>query len=734
LARPFRYTFILVLVAVCTAMAAVGGWHYARASSPVSGPIILISVDTLRADRLSVYGGSRVRTPTIEALAADGVVFERAYTHSPQTLPAHASMLSGRLPFRTGVRDNVGFAIGPNARMIAEVLRDRDYRTAGIVSSYVLRKETGIGQGFEFFDGELTAEPSAAVEPLQRDGAEAVQVAERWLATAGTERVFLFLHLYEPHTPYAADERYAEYSPYEAEVAYADDLVGRFVHYLKSHQLYDRSTIILVSDHGEGFGDHGEQEHGLLLHEESLRVPLIIKPAAGEGGGRRVAELVQLVDLMPTIVDFAKAPLPGGIDGRSLRPLLAGTNDWPERLVYSESFYGRYHFGWSELTSVTDGRHRYIRAPREELYDLERDPAEQINLAEEHPQETARFRNVLQQLDAAGGVPQPDMVQPQERRLLESLGYVGDHRASATGSDEPPPDPKDKVAILDAYREAVALNTTRRWFDAIDVLERILRKEPGVADLWRRLGTTAALAARYEQAAEAYRRAAALEPDDASAPLGAAEALLELRRLDAARIQGEGAAATAAEHDPESLSAAHGLLARIALARRDATTARTHAELAREAAPGLPMPEYVEGRLLYDRKRYAEALPFFEQAVGSLAPRDARQQIADLHFHTADTLVRLKRYEEAEREFLAELASFPLNGRTRAGLATLYRSTGRLEEADQVLADLVNLEPTPETYRLAARLWTTFGNPRRAADVRAEGARAFSPGRARVRQ
>src|SRR5262252_3955215 len=343
--RPLRFTFIISLAVLSTTLAALGGWRYARASAPVSGPIIVISIDTLRADHLPAYGYRTVKTPAIDALAADGVVFDRAYSHAPQTLPAHAALLSGQLPFETGVRDNVGFSIKPGERLLPQMLRDRGFTTAGVVSAYVLRKETGIAQGFDFFDGEMPpASPELSIGQVQRDGSESEQIAEHWLESIGTARAFLFLHLYEPHKPYAPPERFSAYAPYDGEIAYADEIVGRLVRYLKSHQLYDRSTVILLSDHGEGLGDHGEQEHGLFVYDEAIHVPLIIKSEQNVGAGRRVADLVQHIDLVPTILDFVKAPGTGALRGRSLKPLLDGSGRLEERPVYSEALYARFHF------------------------------------------------------------------------------------------------------------------------------------------------------------------------------------------------------------------------------------------------------------------------------------------------------------------------------------------------------------------------------------------------------
>jgi choline-sulfatase len=730
LARPFRYTFILGLVAVSTVLAAVGGWRYARASAPVSGPIVIISVDTLRADHLPAYGYRDVRTPAIDALAADGVVFERAFSHSPQTLPAHASLLSGRLPFETGVRDNAGFVVPGAERLAAEILTDRGYATGAVVSSFVLRKATGISQGFTFFDDEMPDGSSDLTSgPVRRDGSDSEAVAERWLQSVGTSRAFLFLHLYEPHAPYAAPSRFAEFAPYDAEIAYADEIIGRFVKYLKAHQLYDQSTIILVSDHGEGLGDHGEREHGLFVYDEALRVPLIVKQAAGEGAGRRVSDPVQHIDLVPTILDLAKAPVPGNLRGRSLKPLLDGTGRLPERVIYSESLFARYRFGWSGLTSVTDGRYRYVRAPREELYDLQQDPGERRNVAGRETERVLKLGEALDRLTSGAKIPAPGQVAPGDYERLAALGYVGRVTGATAGSNADLADPKDKSGVLETYRAALEHATVRRWPQAIELLQRILREQPDMIDVWAELASDASLAGRYEQALDAHKKAIALEPTDPSGYLGAATLLLRLRRLDDARELAGSAARVASESDPRASWSAHELLAKIALARGDKDAARGEAELARRAVPGLPLPLYVEARLLYDEGRYKDALPLFERAASESERAGDGPQVADLHFHAGDTFLRLERYAEAEYQLWLELKRFPRNTRARSALATLYQTTGRTREAADMVADLVRLTPTPEGYAVAARLWTTFGNRREAAALRVKARQLFAPRR-----
>ncbi|MGB7217680.1 MAG: sulfatase-like hydrolase/transferase [Vicinamibacterales bacterium] len=712
--RPFRYTLILASVGLGTALAAVGGWRYARASAPLNGPVILISVDSLRPDHLPAYGYRKVKTPAIDELAGSGVVFDRAFAHAPQTLPSHVALLSGRLPFETGVRDDVGVAVKPGERLLARMLRDRGYATGGVVSSSLLRQATGIDQGFDFFDAEIPIDPSApTADPRQRDGARSEEIAEHWLETVQDARSFLLLHLNEPHKPYTPPDRFSQYSPYDGEIAYADEIIGRLIHYLKAHQLYDRSTIVLLADHGEGLGDHGEQEHGLFLYDETMRVPLIIKQEGNARAGTRVSDVAQLVDVVPTILDLVKAPTPGNLRGRSLKPLLDGGARRAEPAVYSEAMYGRLHFGWSELTSVTDGRHRYIKAPREELYDLVLDPKERENLMIPGPREDRANPANPVNLGNPG-----NLVDALDRLTADTtLGEPGP--ADAT----PPADPKDRHQTLETYRRAVELANAAEWPQAIMLLQQIVRDHQELTEVWSQLARSAYRIERYDVALGAYRRVAELRPAEPAGSMGAAEALVKLKKLEEARVEAARAADIAT--DRASRVAAHELLVRIALARHDAAAARAEAELVREGDPRVPMPAYVDGRLLYDRGRYVDALPLFEQALGELKASGG-PPMTDLHYYTAATLDRLARQQESEAEFLEELRHFPGNIQARGGLAALYHATGRPDEADRVLSEMIGTRKDPESYSLAARLWQSFGKIRQAAAIRAEARKTFS--------
>ena len=670
------------MAALSTALAAVSGWRYARASAPINGPIILISVDSLRADHLPAYGYSQVKTPGIDRLAADGVVFERAFSHVPQTLPATTALLTGRLPFDTGVRDGVGFTVPQSERLLPEMLRDRGYSTAAVVSSFLLRKETGINQGFNLFDSTIPATDDASAA-LRRDPLDAERVAEHWLESIGSQRTFLFLHLDGPHPPYGRPTSSRELSSYDNAIETIDDVVGRLVRYLKTHQLYDQSAIAFVASHGEGLGDHGESAHGLLTYDDALHIPLIVKPPAGEGAGRRVKIAVQQVDLVPTILNLAKAPLPGNLRGRSLTPLLDRDGIIANQLIYSESLYGFYHFGWAELTSLTDGRFRYIRAPKEELYDLDSDPNEQRNIADSHAETLATFRAGMKNFVPPAASRRMENPSDDDRERYEMLGYVGT-RLSASAPSAQAVNPIEKRDVVERYRRAVNLLATGDLKGAIDQFKVLGAQEPGMRDVWMLLATAGWRLDRPDVALDAYQHAIAVEPTNSDVYLGASAALLRLRRLDEATARAQHVVDDATA-SAVAQSRAHELLAQIGLAHRNLDQAHMEAALAEEADPSRPVTAYVDGRIAFDHRRYAEALELLEPALEKV-DQTPRQPLADLRLLTGEALVHADRLSEAEYLFLEELKQSPASDRARAGLIAVYKATGRTTEAAALAA------------------------------------------------
>jgi choline-sulfatase len=505
----WRYRFVVGLIWMAVLAAAAAGWRYARTSGPVYGPIIVISIDSLRADRLPAYGRASVRTPAIDALAADGVTFERAYSHSPLTLPSHVSMLSGLLPFQSGVRDEIGFEVAEDVPLLPRLLRRRGFKTGGIVSSVLLRKETGLGAAFGFFDDELGAVNGARPDlptggegtAEARDGAEALKVAERWIESIGTERFFLFLHLPGP----------TEKATYDARVADADELVGQLVAFLKKRGLYTGGVIVLTSGHGLGLGDHGEDRHGLFLYEPVVRVPLIVKPPRRDGGGRHSAALVQLIDIAPTVLDLVGAPRPSKLSGRSLRNVLdSPTAIIPPRQVYAETFAPRLRFGWGELQSLTDDRHRYIRAPRPELYDVLQDPRERNDLSESEAATAEQLRAALEALTANAPAPQPSPVPDLERERLAALGYL----AIDTAAPAVPVDAKDRNGVYDKYWRASRLAGEGKVPEAIVAYRDVVKDDPSLAAGWDRLASLLLDAGRLKEAAGALTSLLRLYPEE----------------------------------------------------------------------------------------------------------------------------------------------------------------------------------------------------------------------------
>ncbi len=429
-----------------------------RTSTPP--PIILISIDTFRSDRLGVV------TPHLDAFRRDAVLFERAYSHSPLTLPSHATILSGVLPSEHGARDNVGFRMKPVPRLPAQ-LKARGYATAGAVSAYVLRAATGIGEGFDAYDDEIDrAGGDQSLGAVQRPGAKTIDVAQKWIASQNGP-FFYFLHLYEPHTPYQAPEpfRSKHAHAYDAEVAYSDALLGGFFDFLRERGLYDRAIIVVLSDHGEGLGDHEEDEHGIFLYREAIQVPLLVKLPSRALAGESVRTPVGLQEVAPMILRALDDP-------RKLTEIAP-------RPVYSETWYPRFHFGWSDLHSLIDGDEHFIDAPRAELYDLRADPAEKQNLIADRRRRAAALRSAIAPLKREADAP--SAVDPEEAQKLAALGYIGSGTMTRSGAL---PDPKDRTGTFRELREAFRLQRDGRDAEALAQFDRILAQDPDLIDAW----------------------------------------------------------------------------------------------------------------------------------------------------------------------------------------------------------------------------------------------------------
>jgi len=671
----------------------------------------------MRADHLRPYGGA-VAVPAIESLAADGVLYTSAYSHSPQTLPSHASMLTGRLPFEHGARDNVGFSVDGRVSSLAEQLRRAGYATGAAVSSYILRKDTGIDRGFDDYDAafRMAAGPEVTIGQVQRAGAETIAIAKDWIAKHDKQQAFFFLHLYEPHTPYTPPSPYREQypHPYDGEIAYADALIGGLIEFLKAHALYEPALIVLTSDHGEGLGDHEEQEHGIFLYQGVAHVPLVIKWPGRPRPRQPVTTAVQLIDIAPTIASAAGIPADAAWRGEAL----GADRDPSPRRIYSESMYPRYHFGWSELYALTDGRTRYILAPRDELYDLEKDPAESANLASDRRDVRDAMRSALTPMVQQTSIAGPREISPEDLEKFQALGYIGMSVQPSSGN-EALPDPKDKIGIFKAYREAIQSVRAGRLDEAVDGYKAILADNPQMLDVWERLAGVLQRANRGDEAILVMRRVIALAPGSAPAHLRLGRALARRKQFDEAAA--EARAALAGEPGQ-----ANELLARIAFERGAPVDAVPFAEAATRIDPKLPLPYFVRGLVKYQQRDYAGALPLFEQARTTLEARPGLT-LPGLYLHLGDCLYRANRRDEAGKAFATEVKLYPENIEARMRLGGFYLATGERAAFVNLFTEMVRQSPTPQNYSLAVRALTQAGETDAARALAAQ-ARAGGPG------
>jgi arylsulfatase A-like enzyme/Flp pilus assembly protein TadD len=418
---------------------------------PTARHLVLVSIDTLRADRVGVYGGVDL-TPAIDRIARAGAYAADATSHVPLTRPSHATMFTGLLPWQAGLRDNLSAGTLPPSPLLSEILKGAGFQTAAYVSSIVLGSRGGFARGFDRYDESLPPGQEAMLDTLQKPGADTMRQAIGWLEEQrSADRVFLFVHLYEPHDPYAPPEPYASRyrdRPYDGEVAYTDALVDQLDQTLQRLDLARDTLLVVASDHGEGLGEHDETLHGFFAYQTTLAVPLVFR-GPGIAVNRRIDETVGLVDLLPTVLDLLGVALPQALKpaGVSLASALRGGSDPAPRPQYAESLVPLLHFGWSDLRVLRDGRWKYVLAPRPELYDLATDPHEQQNLAPKQQTRAAALHGALAKfLEQERGSSAGSARASVPLDLLERLGALGYVSGSPSTTSTPGADPKDKIA------------------------------------------------------------------------------------------------------------------------------------------------------------------------------------------------------------------------------------------------------------------------------------------------
>lgn len=674
-----------------------------------NAPVILISVDTLRSDHLPAYGYKGVETPHLDRFRKDAILFEQAFSHCPLTLPSHVTMLTGQLPATSGVRDNIGFRFDPAAQpTLPGVLKSRGYRTGAAVSSYVLRGKTGLGAAFDFYDDAVEVRPGSAQGSLQRSGAETAAIARRWIEQNPNEPFLFMLHLFEPHAPYAPPPPFAGRYPlaYDGEIAATDQIIGELLDAIRQSGIYDKAIVIILSDHGEGLMDHGEQEHGIFLYREAIQVPLLLKLPGNRDGGKSIPEPAGLVDLFPTVAKLVGANVPDGIAGSSLLETPA-----KPRTIFSETIYPRVHLGWSELRSLVGGGHHFIEAPRAELYDLKADPRETNNVLADNRRVAASMRETMRPLTVP--IAAPTNIDPEEAQKLAALGYLSSSTPAAGG---PLPDPKDRIGEIALMREGAQLTQARRFGEAVAKLKAVLAANPRLSDAWSLLGKCYDEAEDYENAVAAYRKTIELAPassGDTALTLGSV--LLKMNRFDEAAAHAQ----LGLRSNPGS---ANLLLGRIALARKDMQNAERSARTAMEDDLYRLPAGALLAQALNGQNKPAEALAIAEKTAAEITAR-GYEPVAMLDFARGDALARLNRLDEAAEAFQREIRHFPRGRQAYANLTVVYAIQGRINEARRTMETMITANPNAESYRVAAQTFEELGAPEEAALWRRRGTR-----------
>ena len=714
--------------------------------------LLLITVDTLRADRLGAYGFAGIRTPNIDRLAREGILFESCISPTPLTLPSHTSLLSGTYPLHHGVRDNGSFVVPASLPTLPTLLAPRGFRTGAVVASFVLDSRWGLNRGFQdYYDRfETHQRDVVSIGDIQRPANEIVDAALSWLEKNGGSKFFLWVHFYDPHDPYEPPtpfrEQYAE-QPYLGEIAFVDSEIGRLLRWFDARERSAPTLIVFAGDHGESLGEHEEHGHGYFVYDATLHVPLLLRLPGREFAGTRHSETVSLVDVLPTVTELLGMTTPAGIQGQSLGPLIRGGRGFTERPAYAETYYPRLHFGWSELHALQDRRLKLIASSDPEVYDLQSDSVERENLASSNPDLRRRLQRELAALSQSwskAALPVTTrQADPETIAKLASLGYLTG-AAPIRSSDLPRPPPRARIGVYNRLLEARARMEERSFSEAERTLKQIVEDDGGVVDAYTALGSLYLRQKRFSDAAGVLRKAVELKPSDpllaislALAELGdhrpgeAEKSLLEsvgffpgdsrfyllLGKLAADRndhSRADRLLARALELDPHSASI-RSAVSEILLNRGDAEGAIRRADEALALDPKARGAHYCRARVLSGRGQLAEAWLEHAQEIEN-SPDDPRS------FQALMTLSRrLQRFDEEERRLRSLFRERPELPLAYLYLAKNYLDRGeRYDEAIALAEGAIQRKPEAPELTLGYYVLADLYNRRGQADLSRE--------------
>ncbi len=657
-----RRLFLLLMLVVCAEAVNPPGKAASKPATPAatSPNVILITLDTTRADRMGFLGSDRGLTPNLDDLAKQGVVFTRAYSHVPLTPPSHATILTGTYPQFNHVND-FGKRLPANVPYLPEILRKRGYQTAAFVSSVILDPVEGSGQGFDrgfdkydagFHRRRLREDRYQSIE---RRADQVVARALDWLDKHPHGPFFVWLHFYDAHDPYDPPEpfktKYAN-APYDGEIASVDAAVGKFLSQLRSGGRYENSIIAVMADHGEALGEHGETAHGVFLYDETIHVPLVFKLPKEKSAGKRVDRRVVLVDVTPTILQTVGSAIPKPMQGESLVPEMTADEPvkTPEQTAFAETDYPRRAFGWSSLRALRTGKYLFVEAPRRELYDQTVDPNAKHDLAASSTAVTDTltsqidaFRQKTSSTEAEAKTP----VDPEAQEKLNALGYVASDNEIEVrpGVEDTKADPKDKVEIVNLLHDAILDIEDTRYEEAVPLLQQALAKGPGIPIAYAQLGTAYTWLKQYDQAIPVLRKALEMRSDTLMTHYELGLSLSETGDWEGAVQQFEAAV----QKSPKWPALHYSLGSAYARVNRPAD-ARKELETTLKLEPDNFRANLVLGRMLTLQGKPAEGLPNLKKAV-KLEPNspDAHMFLADAYGRMGQIAIAKKEAAEAEK-------------------------------------------------------------------------------------
>ena len=658
--RVLRYLLCAMLWAQCASSVATA------VASPHSN-VVLITLDTTRADRMGFLGSNRGLTPNLDNLSRQAAIFSRAYAQVPLTTPSHATILTGTYPQFHHV-NYMGDVLGTELPFLPDIFHTKGYRTAAFVGGLVLdprKLAQGFERGFDIYDSGFHRRGTGAdrYQSLERRGGEVVARALAWLSKPSAKPFFLWVHLYDPHDPYDPPEPFKsryQTQPYDGDIAYTDFVVGKLLAALRARGLFDSALIAVMADHGEAFGEHGEKHHGIFLYDETIHVPLLIKTPR-QKSNKNISARVGLVDIAPTILQAANLRISADMQGQSLLPFMnprtGDTN--PPRSVYSETGYGHLSFGWSKLQSWRNGNYLYIQAPEHELYDESVDPAAAHNRA-------AEWKAVADTLTAqvadffrttAGGTSARAVLDAEQAESLHALGYMTSESGTSI-ENEIGADPKQKIAIANLLYDALVDMESERYQEAAPILEQVLQQEPNTPIAFLQLGRAYMSLKEYQKAVVPFRTLVARKPDDAFARYELGCALVKTGNWEEAAPHFE-----AAVSQMPSSAMMHFYLALVYQRMSRADDAMKEFQGALQVNPNNFPANLLLGRMFVMQQKPTDALPYLRKAV------KLRPDSIDVHGFLGDAFTQLGDPDNAQREH-AEAERLRAQGASRLGTPT----------------------------------------------------------------